>query len=152
MSVFFLIFSCQLRCFFNQEYATPTGVGICVAGQPWHRRRLHHGRESAMEDFLSGSLWGIRRVSTRERGHLPASETGGTGPSRPKTDGPWKLYGTLCHHRTPHRGSQGLGGITYGRPLGLPPRGTDGSLEAEHTACRGGPGGDHFRGPSPRRT
>ena len=104
---------------------TQTGVGIHAAGQPRHRRRLRPGPEIAEGDFLSGSHWGIGRGGTRERGYLPVSETGMTGPSETEYDVPWNMDNSLCHHRTPCRSAQGPGGVPDGGPLGLPLRGAD---------------------------
>ena len=56
----------------------------------------------------------------------------------------------MCHHSTPRRSSQGIGGVLYGGPLSLPPRGTDVGSEEERPAGGGGPGRDNHRGPSPR--
>ena len=76
-----------VRLCWNGEVTT-AGVGICAAGHPWNRQRLQHSRESAAGYFLAGNIRGTKGGSTGARGHPPASETGGTGPSRTNTDGP----------------------------------------------------------------
>ena len=73
---------------FQTTETTPAGGGISAAGHPWNRRRLWPSRETAAGDFLASYLQGIGRGGTRERVNLPASETGGTGPSGPNADGP----------------------------------------------------------------
>ena len=62
-------------------------MGIFAAVHPWHRRQLWPSREGAVGDFLSGALRRIRGGNIGARGRSPSSETGGTGPSRPNTDG-----------------------------------------------------------------
>ena len=76
--------------------------------------------------------------------HPPAGETGRAGPTGPNKDG-------LCHHRSHRRRYQGQCGVPDGGPLGLPPSGADGGSEAKRPAGRGGLGGDHCEGPTPRR-
>ena len=61
-------------------------------------------------------------------------------------------FSVQCHHRTPRRSTKGSGGVTDGRPLGLPPRGLDNGSAADHTAGGGGPGGDPLRGTVTSRT
>ena len=46
----------------------------------------------------------------------------------------------------------GPGGVPDGRPLGLPPKGAEGGLAADHTAGKEVPGYNHLKVPGPRRT
>ena len=71
----------------------------------------------------TGPIPGRRIGNPGAGGHLPASETGGSGPPRPDKDGPRDLDGVLFYHRTPHLSAQGPGGVQDGRPHFLYERG-----------------------------
>ena len=64
----------------NTTEVTPTGVGIHAASHPQHQRRLQPGGIGATGNLHTGPLPGPGRGNTRERGHTPTCETGGTSP------------------------------------------------------------------------
>ena len=67
---------------------TPAEVGICAAGYPRHRRQLWPSKEGAVGDFRSGFIQSTGGGNTEARGYLPASKTGGIGPSRSNYERP----------------------------------------------------------------
>ena len=138
-------------CIGSTAEVTPAGVDIRAVGYPGHRRRLRPGGEGAEGDLRAGIVRGTGWRRTRDRVHLPASQTGGIGPSWPNPDGPWELDSVLCHHRTYFCSTQGTGVVTDGRPLGLPPGGLYGSLAKRPMVSRGGTGGNTGRVPGPTR-
>ena len=113
-------------------------MGFCAEGDPRNRGSIRPGRGGPPGDLCPGTLQRIEGGSAWSQEHPPAGEAGGPGPARPTPDGPWELDGVLCNHSTLSRGSQGPSGIPDGRPLGLPPGGSDGCAVTGGETIRGG--------------
>ena len=130
----------------------PAGVGFREEGDPSSRGIIWPSGGGSKGYLCASVVWRPAVGSAGARGHPPARQAGGTGPSRPFPDGPWELDGALCYHRTLSRGTQRPGGVSDGWPLGLSPGGLDGCEETRTDSGRGGSDGRTGGAPGLERT